>query len=356
MSHRWRPVLCTALSLAGLGLGIGSPCLVSALATTPVGNNAIRVTPALTNISLAPNESSATTKVTLTDLTSAPTYVGLSSRDFSASESQAGAIQFYGNGYDPNTNPHALQPAISFPSPGVMLSPNQSLKVTVMLSNLTKLAPGGHYGAVLFSPEPGTGGSGKPNVSINSSVASMIFLSTASGGTVNLGLSSFSIKPLQFALPYNNYIALENSGNTQTSPVGQLTLFGPNGAVDSTTVLNPGQGLVLPGTVRLFTVQLPLVGLRFAWPGIYRMELQYRSQTDTTFKVMNKRFLYINMAVIVPVLLLLILLVFSVWRYGLAILRGFWRLFRRILRFFKKKQAPPPPQEKPKRPPRLIQG
>jgi hypothetical protein len=365
---RGRSAISAVTSLACLGLVL---CLSSsALAAAPISSNAIRVTPTLSNISLLPGETSTTIVATVTNLTSQPLRVGLNSRDFSASETQPGAIQLYGAGYNPNTDPHGLQTTISFASPAVLLAPNQTQKVAISLSNLSKLAPGGHYGAVLFSPEPTSANTNGINISIGSSVASLIFLSTPTGGTAPLRLLSFSLGLVHFKLPSTFNLTFQDTGNTQTWPEGQLTLFGPSGSIVSTTVLNPGEGLVLPGTVRLFETQLSLVGLRFARPGIYRLELQYRSRTATTFTTVSKRFLYLNLTDIIPPILFLILLVFVLIRYGASLLESIiWtlgRIFRklpsalkRLLQWirsrFTKKQPPPPEPPKPKRP-RLIQG
>jgi hypothetical protein len=355
MSLRWRSGISAVVSLTCLGLIASASVPVSA-ATTPTSNNAIRITPTLSNITLSPGETSTTIDATVTNLTTESLHVGLSSRDFSASQTQAGAVQFYGAGYNASTNPHSLQAAINFPAPFVSLAPKQTQKVTITLSNLSTLASGGHYSAVLFNPEPATTGTSS-NISIGSSVASLIFLTTANGGTDKLALGSFSIGLLHFSLPSTTNLAFQETGNTQTSPQGQLTLYGPNGSIVSTAVVNPGEGLVLPGTVRLFPTQLPLKGLKFARPGIYRLQLQYRSRTSTTFTTVSKRFLYINLAVIIPAIILFVLLIFVLVRYGsklFAVIRWLYRVIRRL--FKKKKQTPPPAPEKPKKPTRLIQG
>jgi len=355
MILRWRSGISAVLSLTCLGLGLWLPDSVLAAPTMP-GNNAISIEPSSTNITLSPGESSTTITTRITNETSTPLHVGLSARDFSASQVQAGAIQFYGVGYNPNTNPHALQTSIDFPAPYIQLAPKETQKVTVSLNNLSKLAAGGHYGAILFSPQAGVGPA-TTNVSINSSVASLVFLSTASGGVQSLNLASFPVGMARLSLPKNTYLAFRNSGNTQTAPQGQLTLYSPNGSIVSTTVLNPGEGLVLPGTARLFTVQLTLRNLRFARPGIYRLELEYRSQTGTSFSVVNKRFLYINPTIVIPVIAALILIIALLRRYGSDMGDAILSTFKRFKRIFKKKQpVPEPPVEKPKKPRRLIQG
>lgn len=317
--------------------------------------NAIRVSPALSNIQLAAGETSRTINAQVYNLTDSPLTVALSIRDFGASMTSSGRVSFFGSSYNPASNPHSLQTAVSFVSPSITLTPKSSQTVPITLSNVDKLAPGGHYGAVLFSSQPFAASGSHTRVSVNSAVASLVFLTTASGGTQALQLLPMSLGPLRFTLPATSYIAFKNTGNTQSAPEGQLTLYGPGGTIAGTTVLNSGSGLILPGTSRPFTASLPLQHTWLALPGVYRLELQYRDPTQTQFSVVNKRFLFINPLFVLLVLVCLIITVYLVKRFG----RRLIRLARRSVSFTKqlfsrKQESEEPP--KPKRPRPLIQG
>jgi len=334
----------------------------TAQAAQAQGNNTLRVSPALSNVQLTPGETSTTVAVMVSNLTTAPLVVGMSARDFGASPTNASTVNFYGTGYNPATNPHGLQNSVSFASPSVTIGPNSSEKVMITLNNIAHLAPGGHYGAILFSPESLAASSGGVKVAIRSAVASLLFLNTATGGTQALGLLPLSVGTLHFSLPSTSNIVLKNDGNTQSAPIGQLSLYGPSGSLVSTTVLNPGSGLVLPGSSTLFTVMLPLLHTRFARPGKYRLELQYRDSAQANFTVVNKEFFLINLWVIIPFILLCLLLAYLARRHGGKLpnalrwlVQGVKHVVQWVRRRFVKKQPPPPEPPKPKRP-KLIQG
>jgi hypothetical protein len=306
---------------------------------------------------LTDGETSTTIMARVTNLTSITLTVHAEARDFGASPASASDISFYGNTYNPNTNPHTLQTTVSFGNPEITLAPRTSQNVAITLNNVDKLAPGGHYGAVLFSPQQAAGTSSNPKVSIHSAVATLIFLSTASGGTQTLQLLPLTGSSFRFSVPAISYIALKDVGNTQSAPIGQLTLYGPNGSVVSTNVINPGSGLILPDATRLFDVELPGVHSWLTLPGRYQLKLQYRDSTQKNFTVVKQSFIYINLRLVVSVLVFLGLSIFVLRKYGKRLIRLIKRLimwcFRRVI---KKKKQPPVEPPKPKRPRPLIQG
>jgi hypothetical protein len=329
--------------------GIASAYLLACILIPDIGvaatqsNNAIKVSPALSNIQLSANENDAKIETTVTNLTNVPLAVNVSSRDFTASNAAAGKISFYGTGYTSATNPHSLQNTITFATKQLNLVPHASQKVAVTLNGLSKLAPGGHYGAVLFTPAVSAARGGR-RVMLQSSVASLIFLKTASGGTQNLQLETFTIGSVRFTSPSSSTIAFNNTGNTQTSPQGQLTLYGPGNNIISTTVLNPGSGLVLPGTSRPYTVALPLPNMRFAVPGYYHLDVQYLSDSQTQFSEVSKRYLFINPYIVIPFIALCLLLIFVIRKFGRkfahASLRGSRHVARQIKKRKRKASAP----------------
>jgi len=344
---------CSGL-LAGILFGIAALVTSGTAVATPVATNTIRVSPALTNIQLSPGETSTTVMATVRNMTASQVVVRLSARDFTGQANYPGAISFYGAGYNPTSNPHSLQNVVSFQSPIIVLAPHASQQVPIILSGLSQLAPGGHYGAALFNPETTSETNGTSRVSINSSVASLIFLTTATGGSQNVSLRPFSFGSLFFGLPSNVNLVFQNNGNTQAAPEGQLTLYGPDGSITSTVVLNAGSGLILPGMSRLFQVILPLHDAGLAAPGRYRLELRYRPTPQSGFVTVNKSFYLINLSVIIPALLLIALLAWVCRWYLGDIIRIVRLIAMRIIRLFRKRPPPTPP-EKPKKS-KLVQG
>jgi hypothetical protein len=339
--------------------------LLGALFIVPTGasaegtaNNAIRVSPVITDVRLKPDQTQASVSAMVTNLTAGPLSIALNSRDFGALN-ESGTVGFYGNNYHPATNPHSLQNVMSFFPSTVYLAPHGSQTVKITLSNLGSLAAGGHFGAALFTPGSPLATNSGPRVSIRSSLASLIFLVTANGGTENLQLLPFHIGPVSFGLPSLTYIGFHNSGNTQATVRGQITLYGPDNNIVSTAVINPGSGLVLPGTSRVFNISLPLPNTELARPGIYRLKLLYRDDAQTNFMTANYHFYYINLYIFIPVVAIIILVIYLGKWHGRRTLRVGKHAARRSVHVAKKlKRKPPAPVSEPpkKRKPRRVQG
>lgn len=337
-----------------LVIGVGMLLVSGGANAVPESNDAIRVSPAISNVQLQQSQMSTSVTALVTNLTDVSLAVALSPKDFGALN-ETGAVGFYGSGYDPGTNPHSLQSVMSFPEQTVYLAPHATQKVDIDLTNLGSLAAGGHFGAVLFTPESPVANNSRTNVDIHSSVASLVFLATANGGTQSLQLLTFQVPGISFSLPSLTYVGFHNSGNTQSSVDGQLTLFGPNGKIVSTAVINPGSGLVLPGTSRVFPVTLPLPHKFFAMPGTYRMRLQYQdSQTGLT--TVYASFFYINVVVLGSIVLLVIIAIYIVKKHRKTVLKTCYRVAWKLSRVLKKGAPPAAPTPPKKRKPPLIQG
>jgi hypothetical protein len=320
MSSSLRSRVAASLTLMAL-IVLAQPNTASAATSSP--GNSVRVMSAISQVQLSPGQANASISEAVTNLTNGPLAIQLNARDFGALN-QAGAISFYGPAYVPAHNPHGLQQAIAFSSPTFLLSPHQTKQITVSVQHTNTLAAGGHYGAILFSPQSIAlaKSGGASHVNIQSSVASLVFLVTASGGTQHVTLSPLRVSPLSLDLPTTTNVVLNNTGNTQTTPRGQLTLFGPGSHILSTLVMNNASGMILPGASRLFELSLPLQGHRFAMPGFYRLELQYRADNATTFQVVNKRILYLNPDIVLPAIVIIIAAIYVVQRYGRVLLHA----------------------------------
>lgn len=310
--------------------------------------NDLRVTPAITQLAIQPSQKTVDLAYTLTNQTNQPLSIALSARDFGAL-SQNGSISFYSGSYNSSSNPHGIQAYVSFPSPNITIAPHASEQVSANIQNVSKLAPGGHYGAILFSPQGVFTNSNKDRVNLETSVAGIVFVTTASGGTMGVKATASHLGSVRFSLPSSQYVVFSDTGNTQTVPQGQLTLYGLSGQVLGTADINTASGLVLPGSSRIFTVTFPASKKWFALPGVYHMKLMYKDSTDASFKTINQSFIYINWLVTALCAVAIIIIVIVVRRLIIPLLK-------KLYSYVKKKRTPPAPPEKPKRPPRLIQG
>lgn len=114
--------------------------------------------------------------------------------------------------------------------------------------------PGGHYAAILFSPQaPETTGGGQ--VAISQKIGTLVLIRIA--GIINeSGMiaefatatrqSSFSRLPIDFLLRF------QNSGNVHLRPVGNLTIRNMLGGTSAVIPMNASQGAVLPQSIRKF--------------------------------------------------------------------------------------------------------
>ena len=316
---------CFAL-LVLLPVFLSSPL---AAAQDPISpSNALRITPSISQIQLAPNQPSASLNMTVTNLTDSQLVVGLGARDFGA-QGQTGSISFFGNGYNPATNPHGLQQSIQFNASQIVLPAEGSQVVPVTIAHTASLAAGGHYGAILFSPLPlGTVLHKTTRIGIRSSVAALLFVTTGSGGIQSVALHLPHISPFRLSLPATVYPVFSNTGNTQTTPRGQVTLYGPGSRLLSRTIINTASGLILPGSSRLFVVSLSSSHSAWTHPGIYTLQLQYRGSADSSFLTIDKQFFYVS-----PIYLLVACAVLALLVYGLLHTR---RGLRRIVLLLKK--------------------
>ena len=322
-------VAATAYFLALVSfIGLLGTSLVSAQPTSnSTPSNGIRVTPAIMQVQLQPKQNSLNLNYSITNLTNQPLAISLGARDFGAF-SQNGSITLFGSGYNPKTNPHGIQTNVTFPASRVVIPANETQQVTVTIQNATKLAPGGHYGAVLFSPQSplATAGNTNNHVSLNTSVGGLIFLTTAYGGTYGISASMSHLSRIMFNLPSSTYLVFDNTGNTQTIPQGQLTLYGPRSEVLGTQVVNTSSGLILSGGSRIFQVQLPMQDKWYTLPGIYHLKLEYKDSKDADFKTLNQTFLYINWKM---VLLILAAFVLIVYFFNKVV----WKLLKKLVYF-----------------------
>lgn len=312
-------VFCSVASFLGITL---------VHAQTAEGNSpggGLQITPAITQIMLQPDQDTLPLVYTATNLTNEAITVVLGTRDFGA-YSQSGSITLFGSGYNPATNPHGIQSQITFAAPTITIAAHSSQKIIATIHDTKKLAPGGHYGAILFSPQNTFSSTNSNHVNLSTSIAGLVFLTTAHGGTYGVNVSMSHINHILFNIPNNVYLVFNNTGNTQTIPQGQLTLLDAHAKIVSTQVVNPSSGMVLSGGSRIFQVQLPLQSKWYALPGLYHLKLQYKDSQDTHFKTLNRTFLYINWRVTVLALLLVVLIIYLTNKV-------IWKVLKRLTYF-----------------------
>jgi hypothetical protein len=292
-------------------IGFSSPAFAASRTITTSG---IELNPAIEQLSVNAGQTTASFPIELHNSTSKSTIIYVSKNDFTALN-QTGQVSFYGNNYDPNLNPHGLASNLIPSVTQFSLNANQSLKVNVTVDNINGLAPGGHYGAVtFFVGYPPHSKNSRAEVSNNQVLTSIVFLTTAGKGTQALKLNQPLLSSFYFSMPSSMSLVIANSGNTQTTPRGYVTIQSKNGETElARGILNEQSGLVLPASARLFDVNLR--SEKHSWfGGTYKFVVAYRPDNATQFQYYQKSFYVVGAAIIWMILLLIILIaVILIW-------------------------------------------
>lgn len=305
------------LLLLGLFGVIGCAGSGNAQAVTPPQTPptpGIALTPAIQDRVLGPSERSVSFSVELSNQTESPVTFSLSTNDFTALN-QTGGLAFLGSDVERVTSGHGLSGILKLDTRVVTIPANSSKKVTASIDAVTKLAPGGHYAAILAQALPDGSARSGNRVAINQVVSSLVFLETAGQGTKTLSLLKPPVSGVSFTLPDSLNLAFKATGNTQTVPRGVATIDRGNTEV-LRGIINENSSLLLPGSTRLLQTKLegdrrPLL------PGMYTARVQYRYDGSLGISSYEKRFLYINIQAILLAVLLLIGLMYGLYKIRL---------------------------------------
>lgn len=274
----------------------------SALAAGTGVSSGLRVSPAITQATLSQSQSIQTFDETVTNISGQPLNVAVHPQDF-GSIGQSGTINFYSSAtYNPANNPHGLQNSVQISTTKFVLQPNANQAVTINILNAESLAAGGHYGAIVYTASAIATTNSNTKVSLIPSVASLIFLVTAGGGTQSLRLSNILQNDVSLSLPKTVSFIVANSGNTQSTPIGYVNVSGAHNHLLTQSVLNNTSLLVLPSSSILMSVNLHESSHWLAWPGMYHLKIVYSYAGSTVLTSVTKNFLYINVPMIVLLL------------------------------------------------------
>ncbi|HSX37172.1 MAG TPA: hypothetical protein VLG13_03630 [Patescibacteria group bacterium] len=264
----------------------------------------ISVAPVLEQLSLVAGQDQADFTVQVTNNTPYPVQIKLGFADFKALN-ESGGIAFLGENATSLEQSHGLANWVRLDTQQLGLDKGATAKATVQLYNLLSLSPGGHYGAVTYQVlKAGPAGPGN-RVSINQILTSLVFLTTAGGGTQRLSMPPPQLSGVQYSIPSSLNLFFKDDGNTQTTPRGSVTIDRGKGSLPiATGVVNSDSALVLPGSTRLLPTPLATLG-RPWWPHEYHVHILYRTGNSTKFSTYNASFLYINpwLFAVLPVVL-----------------------------------------------------
>ncbi len=233
-------VLLFVTSLAFCGNSVSAQPVIKGLGLAPLR----------TELDIAPG-TSLDGKLTVINATAAPMTVGLDAEEFSVINQQ----------YDyAFTQESQVAKWVTFTPTTLNLAAGEAKMVSYRLSAPLSAEPGGRYISLFASTDTGNQNNG---VSSRQRIASLLYITvlgnvTRSGHLVSLNAPWVMSGGGQWS------IALQNTGTTHFRSRYSVNVQDIFGNKVGTTVT--GDDLILPGTVRLITDQLPLPVL----PGFYR--------------------------------------------------------------------------------------
>lgn len=286
-------LLGVALALVATNVGIAS----AATNEAALNKAGISISPAIQDRVLGPHESKTSFAVQIYNYTDKKQLVQVSAQDFNML-SETGGLTFQGSDSKSVTNGHGISNLVQLSKKLVNIEPKSTVTVNALVDNVKTLAPGGHYGAILARVVADSGkAQTSNNVAIQQVVASLIFLETAGQGSKTIELLRPPISTVTLHLPETVNLAFRSTGNTQAVPRGTVQILHGN-TVISQGIINENSSLILPGSTRLLTTQLTRLAPP-AWPGMYKMRVQYRYEGSLGSTTYEKRFLYINMVAVI---------------------------------------------------------
>ena len=264
-------------------------------AQQPVHNGLI-ISPAIEQLTLAKGQRSVTFTPQVTNDSSQQLPIAVKVDDFTALN-DSGTPLFLGN-TDRAASPHGLAHWMAPTVTQFTLSPGATLAVPVTISDVGSLAPGGHYGAVIFEVLPAPASSQHNFIAANASVSLLVFLTTNTPGTQAIQLTKPAIDRLTWIIPASVDLLFTNTGDTQTTPHGTVTVVDSAGSMVAKGIVNTDSGQVLPATSRAYHIDLePLA--RFVWPGTYHMRVSYHHDGQATYDTYEQTFVFVNVQIVI---------------------------------------------------------
>lgn len=226
-------------------------------------------------------------EIVLTNTTSAVTTFYLKVIDFGSLD-ESGGIAFLG-GSRTLESKYSLASWMKPEKQSVTLDPGASETLRLTVENTASLAPGGHYGAVVFQSGNDSPQSVTNTIAIQQMIASLVFVKKLGGADPLLNLREVKRDQNWFHIDREIEIRFHNPGNVHVVPRGTIKITDPIGKLRYRGVINEASSLVLPESERLYKISLDQLS-RTILPGWYSFTLEYRFDGETGVKLWEDRF------------------------------------------------------------------
>jgi hypothetical protein len=249
---------------------------------TPKKITGITISPAFQKVKILGSEPESVVQFMVTNNEPVAQTLHLSGADFS-SLNESGGLLFVG------TNPTALQKKyglakwLSLPQDSITIAPKEKTLVTATIINREDLSPGGHYGALMLTLEPGgSQKNGSSKVAVTPIASSLIFVNKLGGDTHRLKLTNVAVSRRLFGVPGSVTLRFYNDGNTDVTPRGSVVLGKLEDPIKK-GIINENSGLILPESYRQYSVEMRKVS---AMPvmGTVKLNVNYRFEGYDGFR------------------------------------------------------------------------
>lgn len=285
--------------------------------------NTLKVAPVRSDVEIKPGETK-TVQVTITNLTGSQIRVRPIANDFIAGDERGTPALILD--VDKFAPTHSLKRFMK-PMADVSIPAKQAKVVDVVISVPKDAQAGGYFGAVRFAPTTPDGGG---QVNLSGSVASLILMTVPGPATEHLNLTNFDITQngqasTYFRTPDNLQLNLrmENKGSVQEGPFGKISVKNGDDLVYDADFNNQNpRDMILPDSARRWDVPLKKIEAFGHYTVTATFTYGQKNQTieaTTSFWVIPFPVL---IGALVGAVILLLLIVFVIWRSVRRIRRG----------------------------------
>jgi hypothetical protein len=284
-----------------------SLAVLGSQASALVAVNGVSVSPATEQLSLSTGLKSTSFKVFITNHNKQIISVTLATENFS-SLNDSGGLSF--NPKDISAS-HSLAKYISFSHNNLVIGPNQSQSILVTIKNINQLAYGGHYVAIIYKVNSPSPVKTQSSLSVNEALASLVFVSTASGGSQSVKLLSLPETRFYVNFPQVITSVFKDTGNTQTSLHGLIRIYNSHHKLISQGFINTNSALILPGSSRLFETSLSRINQPGFLPSKYSINFSYANSGSSLTDNYQATFYYVNKLAIALLIFVVILVLIA---------------------------------------------
>lgn len=223
------------------------------------GGSGLQVSPTRTEMSVLPGEQKDF-KISVKNVIQGPVTVKVLVNDFQ-SDGVSGEPQIIVN--EDKDLPNSMKGFVKSVD-DFSLSAGEAKEVTLIVDIPADTTPGGYYGVVRFAAVPqGQSEDGQTQVSLNASVASLLFVEVSGDIKEQIQIDSIKIyrdkrsSSLFFFEPNNAAISISNTGNSFSKPFGRVAIKKGESEIYSYELNDTEpRGTVLPNSSRTFTDEI----------------------------------------------------------------------------------------------------